>query len=71
MLLELLAPNGQPVQTTRDLRSFWERTYPEGRRELRGRDPKHKWPEDRQARGAQSESRGTMLVDYGSETTSS
>jgi ATP-dependent helicase HrpB len=46
VVFELLAPNRQPVQTTRDLRSFWERTYPEVRKELRGRYPKHPWPED-------------------------
>lgn len=46
LLVELLAPNGRPVQTTRDLRSFWTTTYAEVRRELRARYPKHPWPED-------------------------
>jgi ATP-dependent helicase HrpB len=44
--LALLAPNGRAVQVTQDLRSFWERTYPEVRKELRGRYPRHPWPED-------------------------
>ncbi|HVT02793.1 MAG TPA: ATP-dependent helicase C-terminal domain-containing protein [Thermoanaerobaculia bacterium] len=43
---ELLAPNGRAVQTTRDLRSFWEGAYQEVRKELRGRYPRHPWPED-------------------------
>ena len=45
VLFALLAPNGRPVQLTTDLRSFWERTYPDVRKELRGRYPKHRWPE--------------------------
>ncbi|HVR43004.1 MAG TPA: ATP-dependent helicase C-terminal domain-containing protein [Thermoanaerobaculia bacterium] len=44
--IELLAPSGRPVQTTNDLRSFWSGAYHQVRRELRGRYPKHPWPED-------------------------
>lgn len=44
--LHLLGPNGQPQQITDDLENFWNRTYHEVRKELRGRYPKHHWPED-------------------------
>jgi ATP-dependent helicase HrpB len=43
---ELLAPNGRPVQVTRDLRSFWNGAYQELRKQLRARYPRHPWPED-------------------------
>ena len=46
LVIELLGPNHRPVQITDDLESFWRRTYPEVRKQLRGRYPKHPWPED-------------------------
>ncbi len=46
LVLEILAPNQRPVQVTDDLASFWRTTYAAVRRELRGRYPKHDWPED-------------------------
>ena len=46
VMLHLLSPARRPVQVTQDLRSFWSRTYPEVRKELRARYPRHSWPED-------------------------
>src|SRR5205823_3763734 len=43
---ELLAPNGRPVQVTKDLKSFWNGAYQEVRKQLRARHPRHPWPDD-------------------------
>jgi ATP-dependent helicase HrpB len=45
LVIHLLAPNQRPVQTTTDLAGFWERLYPQLRKELSRRYPKHAWPE--------------------------
>ena len=45
LVVHLLAPNQRAVQTTTDLAGFWERLYPQVRRELMRRYPKHSWPE--------------------------
>jgi len=46
VLLHLLGPNYRCEQVTRDLSSFWANTYPQVRKDLRGRYPKHSWPDD-------------------------
>jgi len=46
VVLHLLSPAQRPIQVTQDLRGFWERTYPEVKKELKGRYPRHPWPDD-------------------------
>jgi ATP-dependent helicase HrpB len=46
LLLKLLSPAGRPVQITRDLVSFWQRGYHEVKKDLKGRYPKHYWPDN-------------------------
>ena len=46
LTIELLSPARRPVQITQDLESFWTRGYPDVKKDLKGRYPKHYWPDD-------------------------
>jgi ATP-dependent helicase HrpB len=45
LLLHLLSPAGRPIQVTQNLRGFWDGSYQQVKKELKGRYPKHSWPD--------------------------
>ena len=46
LVLRLLDPGGKPIQVTSDIQGFWKGSWAQARKELRGRYPRHDWPED-------------------------
>lgn len=59
LTLHLLGPNYRPMQVTSSLSSFWKNGYPEVRKELRTRYPKHSWPDDPLTAKAEAKGRST------------
>jgi len=48
LTVHLLSPAGRPLQVTQDLAGFWQTSYQDVRKDMKGRYPKHPWPEDPQ-----------------------
>ena len=49
LILAITSPAGRPIQTTRDLASFWAGSWRDVAKDMRGRYPKHHWPDDPQS----------------------
>ncbi|MFT7129306.1 MAG: ATP-dependent helicase HrpB, partial [Gammaproteobacteria bacterium] len=60
LLLEMLSPASRPLQLTDDLQNFWRNTYPELCKEMKGRYPKHYWPESPETAQATNRTKKNM-----------
>ena len=65
LTLELLSPAHRPIQTTRDLPGFWRGSWADVRADMRGRYPKHVWPEDPLAAAATSRAKPRAQIALG------
>ena len=63
--IELLSPAGRPLQRTQDLAGFWQGSYQDVRREMRGRYPKHPWPDDPRTSAATAMTKARLHRDGG------
>ena len=63
LLIELLSPAARPIQTTRDLKGFWQGSYREVQKEMKGRYPKHFWPDDPANAAATTKTKKHMAKD--------
>lgn len=63
VLLELLSPAGRPIQVTQDLARFWQGSYKDVQKDMKGRYPKHYWPDD--PANAQPTTKTKKYMDHG------
>ena len=63
LLVHLLSPAGRPLQITQDLAHFWRNGYDAGKKEMKGRYPKHPWPDDPLAATATAKTRRALRAE--------
>jgi ATP-dependent helicase HrpB len=63
LLVHLLSPAGRPLQVTQDLAGFWRTSYHDVKKDMKGRYPKHPWPDDPLAATASAKTKKKQAVN--------